>query len=414
MHLSLATLLFGMVAALVYLTATASGKPPETTMVAVLAGAVLFTLALDAWGMLRAPRLMAVQVLVVAITLSGAPGLLLHPAGEMLTGMTFLLLLGLRNYICFAGIPQSRIAATRPAERAILWWFLGVVVVVVVGALSTANRIGISLNSAARLTGEGNAWLNANTTGLYCAYGVVVCAMASFVPWWIRLSVAAPALYCIILTQSRTSFAAAIVAFGVNLVIVYARRKLLGIGVAVCGVCALFLWQNSLLSLIDSVPHFVSSLNVAQDFSGTANTRVETVQHGLETWSQAPIFGFGYGGDGSRLENGYLSLACETGGVGLSLYLCFVALMLRQARRLLKTPQNTRSYSLGRYLLCTTVFVLVHALGERTHGFQIASPVSNSWAMLCSLAFTVQCVGRPSAFRLTRLAPLDPGAVRFR
>jgi O-antigen ligase len=207
---------------------------------------------------------------------------------------------------------------------------------------------------------------------------------------WIRLSAGGLAFYCLLLSQSRTAIVTAIVSGICGL---FVGRKWNWKAVLL-GTCALAL----VLALVD-VDGIVASLQstpalvpIVQRFQQQPNRdisleRPSLIASGLEAWSHSPIFGLGYNAPDARFENAYLSLACETGAVGLLLYLLLVALLGVRIQGMLRTPAGSDTCNLGGYLLCVTVFILVHGMGERTHGFQIGSLVSNVWALLAASAF---------------------------
>lgn len=399
LNLNLATLFGGMILALVFRTVTDSSEAMAMTMGAVLGAVGALTVALDACGMARSPARRGIMSMVAVITFMGLPGLLLHSYTDVtITTYLFLLLLAVRNYICFFGIPLSRTAGARPLERSILSWTLAAFVIVVIGTLLIARNTGISLASSERMSGNTNSWLNPNAGGEYCAFALLICAMASFFPRWIRILVAAAALYALILTQSRTATIALVAGLGMNLALVFARRKLIGICVACVAALGMTVWAGDLMQIATNFPQITTFMNRMQGISRFQG-REEVLRQGLDLFWESPIFGHGYFVVNARFENGYLSLACETGIVGLFLYLLFLVRALWQARQLLKTPDNTRAHRVGHYLACTTVFIIVHAMGERTNGFQIASPVSNLWAVLCGLAFTLNPSARQVALK---------------
>ncbi len=402
LRLSLGTLFIGMISALVVMrTSVEAGEGPESGMAVVLGLSVALTFALDAWGMKLAPGEGNLVALVAAFTLSGIPGLLLYPSNRVLMGAEFCVLLAIRNYICFVGVPLSRIAAERPVERDVIGLALSATTAVAVGALALATRMGISFSSVARLTGEGNAWLNANTTGLYCAFGVVVCTMAAYLPKWIRIPAGCLAMYCVVLTHSRTALVALFVTLGVHLSIVYARRKAIGIYVAAVGLVLGVYSQTMLVATIESVPQLRSFASRFQDVDVTEyETRLDRAREGAGFVAGSPIVGRGYMAVGVRFEQAYLSIAAESGLLGLSFYIWLMTLVLFNGLRLLRRRGDPRARELGHYLVCTTTFILVHGLAEHSHGFQIASPVSNCWALLAGIAATFQ----PGAPHMGRVA----------
>jgi O-antigen ligase len=304
--------------------------------------------------------------------------------------LSFAILLAIRTYLVFWGLPTSRSFLFGSFERIVLSWALVATTLFAIGSLMVARAAGITLGSSARLSGEAiGQWTNANVTGLYCAFGVLICIIARFIPMWIRLTAGGLAFYCLLLSQSRTAIVTIIVSGICGL---FVGRKW-NWKVAVLAVCALLL-ALSLVNVDESVDSLQSNpaiASITQRFlqppgRNGEHARLDVIASGVEAWSRSPLFGSGYEAPDTRFENGYLSLACETGAIGLLLYLVFVGLLSMQIIRMLKTPAGSDTRELGGYLLCVTVFVLVHGIGERTHGFQIGSLVSNVWALLAASA----------------------------
>jgi O-antigen ligase len=398
--LALGILIVGMVGAL--LLSTANGSFSLQAALALVLGAtaaVALLLAVQGMSEHRLPG--PIWAMLVCITLSGVPGMTLNPNEAFDKNLPFLLLLVVRNAVCFFAIPLSLAAQRSRLEDSLCKWALAAAAIVAVTTLWVTDRAALSLQSTTRLSGTATGWLNGNTTAACCAYGLLVCAMAKFIPRQIRLFLALPMLLCLLLTQSRTAMAALAISLGTLFVISYRRRTAVAVAiVSMALVLTVFFWQN--VASLSAIPVLNSIVNRLQGPTGYGDDmRAAVIQNGLDTWSQAPIFGQGFNAQDTRFENGYLSLACETGAIGLLLYLGFVALVGLQIRRLLATPDNSRASMVGRYLLCTTVFVLVHGLGERSHAFQLGSFVSNIWAMLTSLGYVVPLSGHTSARRPT-------------
>lgn len=395
-HSSLATLFVGMIAVLLRLAQADQVDRIGPTMGVVLGVATVLSLAaLGGFGTSKMRMPGVVTVFIVLITLAGIPGLVLNPSDAMNASILFVLALGIRNYVCFFSIPLSRAAVTCAAERVIISWCLAAIGVVAFGSLALAVRTGVSLGDSGRLTSvEGDLWVNANVTGLYCAYGALMAVMAKFIPLWIRFPVGMVASYCLILSQSRTSMAALIISVIVHFAVVRAGRRLARAGMVVVALVLLLASWDYVAPSITSVPKFAEILRRLQATDprqqNRNDMRRDIIESGLDMWSQSPVVGFGYAAEQTRFENGYLSLACETGVIGLGLYLAFVLLVLKRGTRLLNTSENSRTHEIGVYLVCTTVFIFVHSLGERSHGFGVGSPISNCWAMLAAVAFTVR------------------------
>jgi O-antigen ligase len=165
-------------------------------------------------------------------------------------------------------------------------------------------------------------------------------------------------------------------------------NKLTIFGIGALLLLATLLGLGASIESLESIPALGAIVQRFQQQPGTNGdqARLDIVAGGLETWSRSPAFGLGYEAPDSRFENGYLSLACETGTIGLLLYLIFVALVGIRIQAFLRTREGSDTREVGGYLLCVTVFILVHGMGERTHGFQIGTVMSNTWALLVASA----------------------------
>lgn len=395
---TLGVLLLGMVMALLIPATNSSFSEASGPAMAVVlsACAAMTVFGLRGKSGLQLPT--AVWLIIVCITLAGIPGMAFDPAGAKDRGLPFLILLMVRTYVCFFAIPLSLAAKSSLLERSLCKWALAITALISVGTILVAGRAGISLQSASRLAGKDNGWINMNSVALFCAFGLLICVMATFIPRLFRLVIGVPALYCLTISQSRTAIVALTISVAVYYMISFRRRKAVSIAIVAVALLLMVLFFSNVASIVRSIPQLNA---IADRFGGQLergdDMRSGVIQHGLEVWSQAPILGHGFNADDSHFENGFLSIACESGAIGLLLYLGFVGLGLNQIMRLMSTPEGTRSYTIGTYLLCITIFLLLHSIGERTHAFQIASPVSNIWAMLIALGYVVPLSGRIAA-----------------
>lgn len=355
---------------------------------AVILAAFLFSVLLMSWG-LRPYTVQGLpfQGFIILITISGLLGMASSGMFEY-AGLLFFAILVLRNYICFWGIPGSLPATRGLAQRTVLTWTLIATTYVAVGSVQASFREGLSLESVNRL-GASATWLNPNTTGLYCAFGALICLIAGFLPGWIRLAVGALSLYCLLLSQSRTAIIALVAASATSLALTRQRRRLV-IVIAALIICTGIGVSDSLVEATMSYP--IVSATIARFTAAQEDTRktarLEVLQNGLTLWESAPALGVGYGRSDTHFENGYLSIACESGALGLMVYLLFLGMLIRRAR-ILANGYGPEATELGRWIIAIVVFLSVHAMGERSHLFQLASPVSSCGALLASLAFRV-------------------------
>jgi len=145
---------------------------------------------------------------------------------------------------------------------------------------------------------------------------------------------------------------------------------------------------NRALQFAVAIPTVASTLDrfEGDQASVLISGRMDVLRTGLDIWASSPLVGIGYGTSDTRFENGYLSMACESGSLGLLAYLFYLVLVLFQSR-VLMASRDPDANDLGRWLACITIFAIVHGFGERTHAFQIATMVSACWVLLTALAF---------------------------
>jgi hypothetical protein len=167
-HASIAVLFIGMLGANVVPAMLLSFDPDRDNrlMVVVLLLALALTAALRTWGAWR-PHVTLFGAILGVATVSGLPGLLVHPSPSTSTGLMFFSVLLVRNYLCFSALPRASCVYKSRFENVVIIWLLVTSILVMLGGLRTASLSGVSMYASARLTGEGNHWLNANTTGVY-------------------------------------------------------------------------------------------------------------------------------------------------------------------------------------------------------------------------------------------------------
>lgn len=386
-HVPLAALFAGMVSGVVLPAVWWPGNIQAAY--AIMAAGLAAALAASEWMKLDGawrPPATVFGLLIAVATLAGLPGVLIHAPGEPASGLLFFAALAVRNYVCLVAYPRTERVWKYPASRAVITWLLCASAIVMLGGLRFAWVSNVSVDSTARLTGEGNNWLNANTTAVYTASGVIAAVAGRFLRWWLRLGVCAAGLYVLLLTQSRTAMLAVAAAWLTNgAVLMYQHRmRRLWIPTLACALCAL-----ALPMAIEPVSRAgqVEALMQRSQGRSALSGRAELIESALERIKESPVLGYGFMSGESRFENGYLSWTLETGLLGLAAYLALVGLVAARALRLLKRWHEPASQDLARYSLVLTAFVLAHAMGERTHAFQIAFTASNAWAVLAGLVF---------------------------
>ncbi len=387
MHLPLAGLFLGMIGGVVIPAVWLPGNVQAGYIIMALVLAV--ALAVSEWMKLDGawrPPLNVFGLVVCVATLAGLPGLFTHASGQLASGLMFFGVLGVRNYLCLISYPRTGRVWRAAAGREVIVWLLCASLVIMLGSLRFAWASDVSVSSTVRLTGEGNNWLNANTAGVYTASGIIAAVMGRFLRWWLRLGFCVLGLYVLLLTQSRTAMLALAVAWLTNAaVLLYQHRmRRLWIAALACALGVLIL--PAVIEPVTQVGQVDALLRRSQGPS-VLSGRAELIDAAVARIADSPAFGFGFMSEESRFENGYLSWALETGLVGLSAYVALIGIVLARALKLLAQRHNPASQDLARYALVLTAFVLSHAMGERTHAFQVAFVTSNAWAVVAGMVF---------------------------
>jgi len=391
LHSSLCVLFLGMLAAITLGSNMESEGMGMRFMPAVLGVVMVLSLGLHSLNPASCGLPGIFTLLILSEIFAGLPGLIYWQFGnDLRIGLSFAALLAIRSYIVFWSLPSSRSNLHGSFERIVLSWALATTTLFAFGSMMVARAAGITLGSSTRLSGEAlGRWTNANTTGLYCAFGVLICIMSGFIPLWIRLAAGGLCFYSLLLSQSRTAIITAIASGVCGFIVVHKWSwKVVSLGVFGLLLAFSFVNVDESFDLLQSNPDIATFTKrfTRQPGKNGDKFRLDVIESGFDVWSRSPLAGVGYEAPEARFENGYLSLACETGAFGLLVYLFIVMLLGIQIYGMLRSPAGSVTRELGGYLLCVTVFVLVHGLGERTHGFQIGSLVSNVWAMLAASA----------------------------
>lgn len=394
-HIAAATLFVGMVAAV---AGTAVFRPGDTeianramtTFLLMLMGEALWMRFQGGWR----PSSTLFGFLLILTTAAGVPGLLVYPSETSFTGVMFFGVLVIRNYVCFIALPRSSCIYNSRFENAVIGWLLASSTLVMLGSLRAASLANISLQSATRLNGEGNNWLNANASGVYTATGVLAAVMAGFLPMWVRVPAVCLGVYVMLLTQSRASMLALLAAVLVNLLLLCRRKRfqLMLAGVLVGVVISLVL--PTMAGRLRGVGQIKALLQRTEQSMDPWSGRLGIIRLAAARFEVSPIFGYGYMSNQSRFENGYLSLALETGLVGFTAAAGLFALVIARAKKLFQQQQYPQLHDLARYTIALSVFILTHAIGERTHLFQVAFTASNAWAVLAGLVVVHTSRGR--------------------
>lgn len=395
LNITLGILFLGMAAALcvpIALGAT-EGDSSQSLMLAALAVACLAGFWARSYGAWR-PWPLSIDGVLAALTFAGVPGILIHQGDSTANALAFAASLALRNYMLFIGLPRAYLSLRCRAEDVVTRWLLVATSAVLLVSVFVAYTHGVSFQTKVRLTGEDMNWLNANTTGAYAAAAFLVCCIAPSLSWRTRFAVGTLAAYVLLLAQARTAIGGLVVALGLFAYLRSSGRRLQFLAGAGVAAALLFVLAISFVGEVTLPGPVQNMLDRTFDPHGGAGEatagRVAITLAALDHLRESPIIGFGYLAPGSRIDVAYVSLAVESGVIGLSLYMLFMGFVLWRARRGAKDSQDPRGQALARYVLCFTVFLLTHAVAERGHGFQVGSVVANAWLLLCGVMFAYQ------------------------
>jgi len=389
LHSTLALLFVGMsvTIAVAVLIAPYNFELPQYIFMVILLAVSVLAFFVQGEGSSR--TFFLVDSLVVLMTFSGLPGLVLGQSQELWRSFFFVAVLGLRNYVLFVVLPRSYLFTETYAWEKAMRWVLAASFLIMLGSFRTATLSGASLESSTRLTGEGNLWLNANTTGLLTAIGILVVFMSSEVPFLLRILLGAFGGYVLLLSESRTSMLALVATLVTSLLFSLAEKRryaatwLIGLA-AVILLAGPPVWEK--MSKYERIHSIISrSTGGDKSVSDPVGGRQVLIMDALNRLKESPVIGFGFLSGASRIENGYISILLESGILGLVAYLMLLAAVVASAWRIYRRSTEPFVKNLGRYTLCVTVFICIHGFGERSHGFQGASMVSNLWLLLSGL-----------------------------
>ncbi|NWG75617.1 MAG: hypothetical protein HXY24_13610, partial [Rubrivivax sp.] len=118
--------------------------------------------------------------------------------------------------------------------------------------------------------------------------------------------------------------------------------------------------------------------------------RMEKFDRVLVIVDRNPVVGGGFKTIMTPVENGYVSLAVETGYLGVAIYLVLVAVVVGKALQLRARSADDAGRRLGEWLIVLTTFMLVRSMGERSHPLQMGDALSNAWLLYAGYLLVLQ------------------------
>jgi O-antigen ligase len=307
--------------------------------------------------------------------------------------------LTLRRLVVFVifCIAAAAVARCFSMREIVLWTFFTTTLFLVIG-LSAEIFLGTfhPLASGYRFAGT----IAPNDQGVNCAFLMISGAAAADVERHRGTLFRVGALLgfvFLILTASRTSFAAALIALAVYFAAVCSRATKIAMAYALCiACCVLFVvFGNAML------PSLKASIMLGRDSSGidSFNGRTgiwEDVGHYIE---RRPILGYGYDGFWTlahiseisdeekwgvpNSHSAYLDYLLTLGAVGLVLYTLLLLGGIRRSLRFQKLSRNST------FAFCGALLVFCALDGLLETAVVDPSPLMFlSWVVLTSLAFT--------------------------
>lgn len=368
------------------LIAAVTGAEPDLVFSSIWALLLLLALWGESYG--RAiSGLLAIDVLLLACTVSGFPGMYwqLGTSGVFAT-LAFGLFLVIRNICTFIIAPRSRVLLRMDYFKVtVAYMFAGSMMVLF------ASLAFLGTRGALALTGERflfENWLHPNKLGIYAGLAILLSVSAKDIPVWLRVPGGLLGVYMLLLTQSRS----VILTVSVVLIAIWILSLKKKSGQAlITSVVALF---AAVPVLIVSAPALVEFGPIKRIIERTDRVdptagRVDLAQITLEEWARSPFFGFGYR-NGIPNDNAILSYGTETGIIGLALYAGFIIAILIAATRTYYRTTDETTEKLSRLTIILALAIIVRGLGERSHAFQLSDLVSNAFVFSSGLLFASQ------------------------
>lgn len=328
---------------------------------------------------------------LIALMCSGVLATLAGPSDLLFKSLSFAALLLLRMAIMFVALPGPLVlvyGSRRALGTALTWALAGSYVHVANGMWEILT--GSTPNVAWARVGEG-VGIHPNLLGSNCAAALLILILNKSIALPVRVVLAIPAAWVLLETGSRSALGA-VAGTAILLVVIVSLRSSLtktvvGLVLVLLSALTIGYWGPAFVGGLSKLPGGQRIIDRTLSADPTAG-RLSRVEERLEMLQSSPAIGFGYKAPDTYMENGIVSLALETGTLGVVLYLCLWLSILNFAWRLLRARGGDLPLA-GRALIGTSLLLMLRTIGERSHILQISEPIPNLWWSLAGISYLV-------------------------
>ncbi len=383
-NLVLATLFAGM--PVFFIGITYLRQDPELVFVGVWAVVGIF--AVFAEYSIRARKgLNAFQFSALLLPVIGIPGLLMQRPGLLVLLLTlgYLLVLFLRIISVFITIPKLMETLKTPPTEILLFWLITSCLIVSLSTNLFYLSNGFHILRSTR--GAFPNWLHPNNAAIYGGLIMVLPLIKEKMNPYVRPLILFCGLYTVLVTQSRGTLVAAIGCIILILFLKFAedpqKYSLRAFAALVGGGLIAILFG----SVIPEIPVIKNMLERTTDTKDPTAGRLLIFERLIEVWRDSPVVGYGWRSGG--MDNGFVSVAFQTGLVGLVFYLAFFAAILFRSFYLYRNGSKI-GRALARFIFVTATFLFLRAFIENTHLLQLTDVVSNAFCIAAGLSFLLK------------------------
>jgi O-antigen ligase len=383
-NIVLATLFAGM--PLFFIGIVFLRQDPEIVFVGVWAVVGMF--AVFAEYTIRARKgLNAFQFCALLLPLIGIPGLVMQRPTLLTLAFVlgYLLVLFLRIVTVFVTLPKLMETLKTPPSEILLLWLIVSCFIVSAGTNLFYLANGYHILRSTR--GAFPNWIHPNNAAIYGGLLIVLPLIKEKLSPYLRPFIILTGLYTVLVTQSRGTLVAAI---GCILLIMFLKfaedpqkYSLRAFMVLVGGALTAIIFG----SVIPDIPVIKNMLDRTTETKDPTAGRLLIFERLIEVWRDSPVIGYGFRSGG--MDNGFVSIAFQTGLVGLAIYLAFWAAILVRSFYLYRHGSKV-GRSLARFIFVTATFLFLRAFIENTHLLQLTDVVSNAFCIASGLAFLLR------------------------